>query len=61
LCILEHSKQSPNFGSCFGEFKVKPQNPSFCSSGLSCNFKCLTLRLYYGLVLFVNGLSNGIL
>jgi hypothetical protein len=60
---------------CFGVFLIiskhwvlffvrnhgKTQNPSFSLSVVKWKLLCLTLRLSYGLVLLVNGLSNGTL
>jgi len=45
----------------FGWFLVSFQNPSFLGYDFNCDFKCLTLRLSYNLVIFVFGLLNGTL
>jgi len=43
------------------EFLVSFLNPSFLGIYLNYDSKCLTLRLFYGLVLVIVGLSNGTL
>jgi hypothetical protein len=55
------SQTIPKLRVAFGRILVSVQNPSFLGYHFNCDFKCLTLRLSYGLVLVVVGLLNGTL